>query len=635
MIPPEVDMRSTKSSAVRQWVLRIVIAVSLVGLQAQAADQPVSPRHREAISTIAQYYSGSVDRADRLLRSMGYEPSLPPTVWRAFPPLRKVETAYLAAALADPAEGGDRLLALLSQSLALRYDAANDEKALVPYLEKDVDPFDLKFKTPKATATPEQLPTAVREAIATISDYCSSGMSARHVLTADFKVSTDEAYDILRSSASIEEALARGVSRLPETERGAAIGNVAQRLSKRYEAASYERSFHPFAPNLRPPEDPSPGQSSTGSAGGGPGSGGPSFGGPSAERTAPYSRSTPPPRSGPEPARVYENFVHGEYGGGGVGGFGEVVSVIEGFGGVVFGNTVNSALPPPTSVSYSPQKSELVVSFGSSAARYGPVSRDAAAAAARLVEGSPISWTPGQAIGLTSLILDDAVEYRTCSSRESSTAWNVALHPALVDLDIGWSTVMADVIPIRTKALLDAVRAAAGSEAESAVRDVVDEFDRDDYRHNWKVVDVPMTIESEDNRLILRRSDTDGFPEGTTRHAFITMNAFFGDFDKPHVDTDFTNAFYMIVPTLTHAFYDYRALNDFAAVLAIYRWAKASQATITPVAPTASKTIRTPEAITFDSRDRAVALRRIPKSAIAAGVWKPCVQGSTGRKKSR
>src|SRR5205823_4034064 len=53
------------------------------------------------------------------------------------------------------------------------------------------------------------------------------------------------------------------------------------------------------------------------------------------------TRTTPP---GGDAAKAYEHFVNSEYDGH-VGGFGSVASSIGGFGGVVFGNSVNDAAP--------------------------------------------------------------------------------------------------------------------------------------------------------------------------------------------------------------------------------------------------------------------------------------------------
>ena len=78
----------------------------------------------------------------------------------------------------------------------------------------------------------------------------------------------------------------------------------------------------------------------------------------------------------------------------------------------------------------------------------------------------------------------------------------------------------------------------------------------------------------------MRSSEAEGaeFPEVIRREAFLELRVEVARFAKrpeDRFDRELAGEFYRLLPTLALASYDLDRINQFAPVLAVFRWAKA------------------------------------------------------------
>jgi len=440
-------------------------------------------------------------------------------------------------------------------------------------------------------------------ALDTLGQYCSRGPvgTPQAILMENFGLSKVQSYQLLRESNATAEAFKRAMTYVPEQERIPTISRLTSRVSQKYEAASYEPSLGQF---LGPPSVPS---------------------GPDVEGLGTKARSKIPPlpAGSVSSAERYIPFRAENYTSEASMVFSSMAVEVEGFGGIVFGNQVNAApsLPHITAMSFKPgpvgRPGTIQVYLANNMSyEFKNVPLEDAYAAYHMTFAAAGGVSPAKAnegIGLVGLT-DNHPSIR-CSATtlrvEESSVFDVVMHPALAGTDLGWAAVMVDALPIQPSILLkQADSAGLGTESHQALDALFDSMHTKTFLHNWKVVDVPMTVTLEGNEIVVLRSpDHDGsLPEGLRRTAFIEMRPMLkqGEFDQ-----DFATAFYQLVPVLTKGSYDYRRLNRFAAVLAIFRLAKSHDATFEVIPPLPPK-VATPDGIRIDD-DRITAA---PQQAI-------------------
>jgi hypothetical protein len=230
------------------------------------------------------------------------------------------------------------------------------------------------------------------------------------------------------------------------------------------------------------------------------------------------------------------------------------------------------------------------------------------------LEGDP----PDAAVGLVGL--DMKLRYVECTEDDEfkfGVAYDMILHPALADRDLGWAVIAADILPIeRDRLRLDIARTATDADRAqlNAFFDALDDetaYFTSERRgaYNWKIVDVPMLVRKAGTRLIIERDPRDGdvYPPSLRGSAFIEMQPFFAsDFELSDDDEDATpprvsvsRQFYAAVPALVRTQSDYAKINNFASVLAFLRWARAKGATEISGDIPKSKTVKTPEVVAF------------------------------------
>ena len=253
------------SRKLRQFVASLLLLslllmyVPLVSAAGGAlGDHGTSAQQRKAaIQTVAEFLSGRTDLSGKLLRKFCYEPSVAPQTWQGFPAIRKLATAYEAAEAANPGVGGDKLLALLSQSLAQQYEAARYERSLSTYLKMRVNRQRcLEFRNVEKRVFLSGLPSEARNAITTIADYSTRGPLGspqaviRFLLRDNAHFTEADADGFLCQSDTVADAMLRVASFDSPQVLDARLRELASKVIIHYEAARYEPSLQPYLPSI-------------------------------------------------------------------------------------------------------------------------------------------------------------------------------------------------------------------------------------------------------------------------------------------------------------------------------------------------------------------------------------------------
>jgi hypothetical protein len=520
-----------------------------------------------------------------MLQKHGYQPTVQADTWRQFPSVRKLETAYIAAENAAPNHGGYRLLALVAQDLARQYEGVRNEPSLQTYLSTPRSSTPIRFKNPVATAATPNLTPSVEAAINTLSQYCERGPGGtpQSILQTHFNLSPETTYHILRESSSNAEAFKRAMTYVPEKERAPLIQSLISQLARSFESVNYEPTLRPFF-GPQGPEPMSPQSSPRGPR-----------------------PSIPPGEMGaPRASERYSTFVSENYSTAKSMSFSVMGEVVEGFGGIVFGNSVtaDASLPKIVTISFDntpgTDRGSLSYHFadGSLLSLHDVLAEDAYAAYHMVYQplGGATPPAPGTGIGLVSL-LENTPSF-DCDNKarkiNESTKFDLVLHPALGDSDLGWAAVMVDALPIEPGLIRKRVlESKLGDNQANAIQNLFISMDTKSFVHNWKVVDVPMTVAADQGSLIVWNSSPDtSIPVGLRRTAFIEMRPML----KKGFNSGFARDFYQYVPILTKASVDYERVNAFAKVLAVVRLAKTENANFLS-APAVPSKVPTPDAI--------------------------------------
>jgi hypothetical protein len=552
-------------------------------LAAQGTSSLIGASESDALKSIANVIQARSDRAHIYLDQIGYTPTMPEQTWKAFPTIRKLETAFL-----DYQRGGERgghaMLAMLSKALAQEYEAVRYEPSLKTFLAYEAP---LPKPVPPTTPAPALgLLPEERSAILAVSKYAEGGaLGGSHgVLRHHFGLSDLQAYEILRTSSTDEEALLRGFNALSPTVRTRRLQDLATTLQDTYQAARAEpaitrlatapppseRGMYPVATAARSRVETSPGAIVEApravippKAGGGPGG-----------RPNPTLITQSQGRSAV--ARSYNGFRVANYGAAEAR-FARVVASAKGFGGVVFGNVVRGpTTTQPSRVTWIPDDrgndenvtGRLVFSFTDGVERImAPVLLEDVFAARAIAFGG-VANVPaagaGEGIGLVGL-QDPLVVFDVSDSGRTNLRrrFHVVLHPALADVQLGWSAIYADALPIASELLVQLLREAKAPDAA----DLLDEY----YAFGadvstWKFTDTPLVVCFNALTLELRPQCT-----ASRLQPAITVRGF-SDGDEPAAE--FEKAFETIMPVLTRSATAYARLDRFARTLAALRWAK-------------------------------------------------------------
>jgi hypothetical protein len=593
----------------------LALILSFLSPQSTRAASPTTPKEQSsAIHAIATLAAEAPDRLDPVLGRIGFPVESATQEWGRFPVVRKLEIAYAAAEKAGPG-GGTQMLALLAQDLKGRYESVAYEPALRPLLMIPAKP-PVAFQSGDLPPPPVLEPSK-RGAIATISRYSEGGAlgGPQGILEHYFDLPSSTTYDILRKAKTPEEALVMGLAFVPERERDPVLQRVVTRMDRVYESAHAERVLDPYRLSPRKPEavlaeitkqpgfgrDNAGGRGATdpnvppggGGIGGSPGVSG--AGGPPQSNPSPVRPGEVPFAEGPlrteartAPASAgerYLRFVETNYPVAAGRTFTSMIEIPEGFGGVVLGNKVTSAvLQKPTQLIWMQHTDdaakgatgEIRIRLADGTEKfYGPVDAEDAYAAALMVRGafglSP--YVNGEGVGLVSLNQRDARPSFTPDNRVVWEArWDVTLHPALARLRLGRNVLMCDATPIQRDGFLDLVRVNRGLSRADALAGV---FTKD--ITNWKITDAPLQITASGSRIRVLRAYDAANPLSLDyrQQTFLSMQGFE---EEDPASKDFTAKFDKFMPDLILSSEHYQRLNDFAAVFALYRWASSQKA---------------------------------------------------------
>lgn len=311
-------------------------------------------------------------------------------------------------------------------------------------------------------------------------------------------------------------------------------------------------------------------------------------------------------------ATSYRSFVNQQYKSPSTRSFRSMTRAIRGFGGVIFGSpvigpkeitAVKSIRFESTGVTNS--QGQLRFSFdGKDDALFDGVDAETAAIARTILFDPPAGIDAPkleEGIGLAGIEDNLPSIYPTSGPRQfvSGSRFNVILHPALANTELGWCVLSVDALPIVNEWLVFKARTLAGPDVAGAIEHLW----AMQKAGTWKVTDVPMEVvfgsDGEKRSLLIRRVESKraAFPSGLRTLAFLQMlplHGFAPDRDSANEDSsppsasgevatfpdnDFADSFYRTVPMLIRISRDYDGANKLARVMGVLRWAKSLGAT--------------------------------------------------------
>ena len=178
--------------------------------------------------------------------------------WDYFPAVRKIETAFLAAEQGS----GERLLALLSSSLAQRYESIRYENALSQYFSNPGTSNTMVFNNITSLETKplaEGISKQVQQSILALTKYSDARAlgGVKGILKYHFNLADDKVYEILRSSENNYDALLRGIqyASIPPSQKER-LTSIIKELQSSYEAAKLDVELNKINKSFSPEKMP-------------------------------------------------------------------------------------------------------------------------------------------------------------------------------------------------------------------------------------------------------------------------------------------------------------------------------------------------------------------------------------------
>jgi hypothetical protein len=286
----------------------------------------------------------------------------------------------------------------------------------------------------------------------------------------------------------------------------------------------------------------------------------------------------------------------------------------------------DNALPKPAALEYTPgagaADGKLTVTFANDTKRtLAPVHAEDARVAFEMIYGANAA-KPGDGVPL--LVLDGPHSYFEVKDGKllRGRRREVTLHPALLDRELALACVRIDGLPRSRQWLLDEIDADPAwgrfdkdeaARRKQALRQTADwVFDpwtnlaRKFGPHSsvFRLTDVPLLIRGGDGVLAVERDDPSGrWGEPLRRSTFIEADLIIqkysdlgrkaGEVKRP---ANYQAEAYQLMAELVPTSAELQRLNNFAAVLAVVRWAKAGEAKFA-APPKPKDGPRTPEAV--------------------------------------
>ena len=489
------------------------------------------------------------------------------------------------------------LLALLSKDLAQMYGAPEHDPRLRAYLDLDVAESSVRFRQPPPGVPLPELPDNVRSALREVANYAQGSQfgGMNNVLRDYLGLSTSQADHLLSSSASSVEALERALTIAPEDQLQRGMQRLVADVQRAHPSArdlSALQRLHPSSLWNGPP--PPSGGAVSASAPRTPRGPRPGTAGPGAGVTEAAVRAATNPnilrpgvRESARQAARYSGYLRRNYSSAGSRLFRGMTRSSRGFGGVVFGNDLRIEAPSVERLHWrasAPGEAWGVLEFwleDGQRVRMPSVAREDVLAARTLlqgVEGFVEPYEDGQGLGLVGI--HDPFDWWVVDEGELDTpgrCWSVVMHPAIEDTDLGWSTLLVDVLPIIDTQLLELVDAHCTEEQAASVRAALAETPS-----TWKFIDAPLLVRLDGTRLVVERQDAaePGREAEFAEHALLSIQGFeFGSLDgEDQATPEFDERVVRAMPALIRASHDFERLNDLARVFACLRWAHQSGA---------------------------------------------------------
>lgn len=479
--------------------------------------------------------------------------------WNQFPIVRKIEMLYIAAEKKNKGFGGSNFLAFLSNHLAQTYEAVNFDPRLQSLINKKVKPNKLEFKS-LTKKYKVDLPRAVKKQIFTIAQYADAGAlgGPQTIMSHYFGLSDDIVYDFLSTSNSNAQAMERGLakSKVPPSHKKR-LSRICRDLQNNFEGASFDD-------NLTKIGGYDKGEISYRNR--------PDFKGSVTEKLISLE-STNIDASKTKMSTKYQAFKTENYGTSKEKvslEFNKMIRSSKGWGGVVFGNKLvdNTNLPDVDYVLFVPSKKigrdslqmgtlEFVFN-NDKVIRHTGVFAEDVLAGFNILFNSESDYKLGEGIGLVGI---------TNGRREfdpERSCWEVILHPEIANLKLGWSALLCDVYPLAKEELSSKLKGIDFSYEDLINLNYFLQFKG----RTYKITDVPLSVNSEENKLTLKRINDEANDDLTDIYikmqSFYTANFFYEE------NTEFNE----LSPFFINNILEYYRLNELAQTIALLRWAK-------------------------------------------------------------
>lgn len=570
-------MLATRTILSRKLFFGLSLFFFLLGTQFASAQMEDAPGFKPAVESLAKYAHPSSNKTELALKKIGFQPPayMSSKEWTSFPAIRKIETAFFSAENKAKGNGG-KFLALLAKNLSQEYESASTEPSFKSLKQYNPNSFSGFRAISKSKLAKSSLPDDMRKAISGISKYTDNGAmgGVRSILKHKLNLPEKQVYEILRTSKSNAEVLEKGLSSYssdPVKQRNKLKGLVTD-LQNSYDGAKKEPAFQKFLGK----DQMALNQSNQSSR----------FVRSTTESNAETARTVKDANTRAAQARSagvnrYNEFQVREYPDINSRKFRRMKINVRGFGGVIFGNEVSldQQVGKIELIRWIPHSyvdsSKLASRFGS-LEFYTTTGEEFVLNSVNLEDvyaAYHIYYDPIP--GMEAAAIDQGIGLAGIYNRsfaEDGAKWDVVLHPALINLELGNAAVMADVLPLLKEKVRENLRDFASTD-ESV------QWDLWSPPATWKVMDVPMLVYREGNSLEVRRNDSLYSP--SAKDALISMFGFrqtyFGFGDDAYQSEE-EDRFYDLVPALTKATYEYDRINDFAKVAALVRIGKQSKA---------------------------------------------------------
>ncbi len=503
----------------------------------------VSHNNSEAIELLAGLCNSGVDKTSSMLEEIGFVvPSNLKSEWKAFPAIRKIETAYFAAESISK-KNGQQMLALMSQNLAQQYESIHFEPALKDFLKEKMSYRSLQFGTLIVDVGESPLDIKLKNAISSICKYSDANLlgGAQGILKHKFGLSDEVLYDVLRKARSNTDALAIGLSKskVPPSFQERLKG-IVKEITSSYEAARYDKDLLKVL-NKDTPKPHVPIAAVNGARG--------------KSMQANLNKS-------------YRKFRQISYPSGFA--FKTMRVNIRGFGGVIFGNEFISDINVQlNSMQFIPDKNNQNIGVwqfifsDNSIKTISPVLAEDLFIAERIIFGvkdHDVSFNHGEGVGLVGI--SEPLQFMD-SNFMVNRRFKIITHPSLYNRELGACAAAVDAIPITKKGLLEKLS------KELEIKEL-NEFKvwSLDSASTWKITDVPLSISFNDqDEIVTTRIDCPS--GGNCRNSYLMMTGFYDSKEYPIEVT----SFYSALPTLTKYSPEYARINQFAKIFTIMRWA--------------------------------------------------------------